>query len=70
VEVRGLDGQPGRRFIHLVLRQGEQAPPLGTVGLAPGEQRNLRLRLIIPADITPVQVLTVSPVAPVKQSGT
>ena len=70
VEVRGLDGAPGRRFFHLVLRQGEQAPPLGTVGLAPGEQRNLRLRLIIPADITPVQVLTVSPVAPVKQSGT
>lgn len=79
VEVRGLDGAPGRRFIHLVLRQGEQAPPFGTVSLAPGEQRNLRLRLIIPADITPVQVLTVSPVtpvspsppgAPVKQSGT
>lgn len=78
VEVRGLDGAPGRRFIHLVLRQGEQAPPLGTVGLAPGEQRNLRLRLIIPADITPVQVLSVYPVtpvspsppgAPVKQSG-
>lgn len=70
VEVRGLDGAPGRRFIHLVLRQGDQAPPLGTVSLAPGEQRNLRLRLIIPADITPVQVLTVAPVAPVKQSGT
>jgi hypothetical protein len=66
-EVRGLDGGPGRRFLHLVLRQGDPGTALGTVTLAPGERRNLRLRLIVPADITPVQVLTL---APVKQSGT
>jgi hypothetical protein len=40
---------------------------LGFVTLAAGEQRNVRLRLIVPADITPVQVLTVTPLA-VKQS--
>jgi hypothetical protein len=33
--------------------------------LAPGESRNVRVRLVYPADATPPQVLTV---LPVKQS--
>jgi len=65
VELRGLPSG-GRRFLHLVRRQGEAGESLTTVSLAPGERRRLRVRLIIPADITPVPVLTV---APVKQSG-
>ena len=72
MELRGLDGNPGRRYQHLVLRSGDVGKPLGLITLAPGEQRNVRVRLIVPADITPVQVLTVSPVAPapaMKQSG-
>ncbi|MEB3176755.1 MAG: DUF3370 domain-containing protein [Synechococcus sp.] len=65
VEVRGTDDGPGRRFLHLVLRKGDPGQSLGRVTLAPGEQRNARVRLLVPADITPVQVLTV---VPVKQS--
>lgn len=81
VEVSGLDnaagGPGGRRRFHLVLRAGQEGPPLGTVSLRPGQERQLRVRLIYPADATPPQVLSlipvVTPVAPgaaVKQSGT
>jgi hypothetical protein len=77
VEVRGLDAAEGaalaRRAFHLVLRSGEEGPPLGTVSLAPGERRELRVRLIYPADATPPQVLSLLPEgdvgAAVKQSG-
>ena len=82
VEVSGLDderGRPrGRQGFHLVLRNGQQGPPLGTVTLAPGQQRQLQVRLIYPADATPPQVLSLLPLAPgaplrpgeaVKQSG-
>ena len=66
IEVRGLDdddGDPlGRQTIHLVLRQGQQGPALGQLTLAPGEQRNVRVRLVYPADATPPQVLTLRPV--------
>lgn len=69
VEVRGLDGPngrpSGRRRFHLVQRQGQQGPALGTVTLAPGASRTLRVRLIYPADATPPQVLSL---LPVKQS--
>ncbi len=79
VEVSGLDGPGGRpsarQGFHLVQRAGEQGPALGTVSLAPGAQRSLRVRLIYPADATPPQVLSLLPVpraqpveAPVKQS--
>ncbi|MEY4297112.1 MAG: hypothetical protein RLZZ423_291 [Cyanobacteriota bacterium] len=84
VEVSGLDGEggraggsapAGRRQFHLVQRSGQQGPPLGTVSLAPGASRQLRVRLIYPADATPPQVLSLLPVpaaaaaeAPVKQS--
>ena len=79
VEVSGLDddaGQPsGRRRFHLVQRAGQQGPALGTVSLMAGASRQLRVRLIYPADATPPQVLSLlpaaapgSPEAPVKQS--
>ncbi len=68
VEVAGLDcpeGKPlGRESFHLVLRSGQPGPSLGTVTLAPGGQRQLRLRLIYPADATPPQVLSLLPLAP------
>jgi len=66
VEVVGLDdadGSPyGRQTVHLVLRQGQEGPSLGQVTLKPGEARDVRIRLIYPADATPPQVLTVRPV--------
>jgi hypothetical protein len=69
VEVSGLDGDnarpSGRQGFHLVLRAGQQGPSLGTVTLAPGQGRELRVRLIYPADATPPQVLSL---LPVKQS--
>ena len=68
VEVAGLDGPEGkplgREGFHLVLRSGQPGPSLGTVTLAPGGQRQLRLRLIYPADATPPQVLSLLPLAP------
>jgi hypothetical protein len=80
VEVSGLDtetGQAGgRRRFHLVQRAGEEGPALGTISLKPGQERQLRVRLIYPADATPPQVLSLLPAAPavgpgaaVKQSG-
>jgi hypothetical protein len=82
VEVSGLDaptgtefppGAPrrpqGRQGFHLVLRNGQQGPALGTVTLAPGEQRTLHVRLIYPADATPPQVLSLLPVAPPVEAG-
>ncbi|MBL6800973.1 MAG: DUF3370 family protein, partial [Synechococcus sp. BS307-5m-G37] len=71
IEIRGLDdaqGQAqGRRRFHLVLRRGQQGPELGRVTLAPGARRQVRIRLIYPADATPPQVLSI---LPVKQSST
>jgi len=68
LEVAGLDGPEGkplgREGFHLVLRSGQEGPSLGTVTLAPGGQRQLRLRLIYPADATPPQVLSLLPLAP------
>ncbi len=77
VEVSGLDGPAGRpagrRWFHLVQRQGEKGPSLGRISLAPGQQRQVRVRLIYPADATPPQVLSLLPApalpqAAVKQS--
>ena len=77
VEVSGLDDPSlraaGKQGFHLILRNGQQGPALGTVTLAPGALRTLRVRLIYPADATPPQVLSLLPVppapdAPVKQS--
>jgi hypothetical protein len=65
VQVSGLDGQDGRpqgrRGFHLVQRGGQRGPTLGTVTLAPGQNRQLRVRLIYPADATPPQVLSLLP---------
>ena len=72
IEVTGLDGDNGkamgRRRFHLVLRRGQEGPQLGTVSLAPGESRRVRVRLVYPADATPPQVLTVLPVKQSKSS--
>jgi hypothetical protein len=69
VEVSGLDGPDGkptgRQGFHLVQRVGQQGPALGSISLAPGGSRTLRVRLIYPADATPPQVLSL---LPVKQS--
>lgn len=69
VEVSGLDGPDGRRMgrrsFHVVLRSGQSGPVLGTVTLDPGVRREVRVRLIYPADATPPQVLSL---LPVKQS--
>ena len=67
IEVTGLDRETGsrpqgRRRFHLVLRQGQQGPSLGTISLAPGQERRVQVRLIYPADATPPQVLTLQPV--------
>ena len=66
VEVAGLDGPEGRplgrQAFHLVQRAGQQGPALGTVSLAPGQERTLQVRLIYPADATPPQVLSLLPV--------
>ncbi len=71
IEVSGLDSESsrpmGRRRFHLVLRQGQMGPDLGRISLTPGETRDVRIRLIYPADATPPQVLTLMPV---KQSKT
>ncbi|CAK6699213.1 hypothetical protein IFHNHDMJ_02589 [Synechococcus sp. CBW1107] len=72
VEVRGLDdaaGKPaGRRSFHLVQRAGQAGPALGRISLAPGQVRQLQVRLIYPADATPPQVLSLLPVEPDPQS--
>jgi hypothetical protein len=83
LEVSGLDSPAsdprpaGRQSFHLVLRNGQEGPSLGTVTLAPGELRTLHVRMIYPADATPPQVLSLLPIPPqpapepaVKQSGT
>jgi hypothetical protein len=67
VEVSGLDdGSPrpwGRRSFHLVLRNGQSGLALGTVSLDPGQRRELRVRLIYPADSSAPQVLSLLPLA-------
>jgi hypothetical protein len=74
VEVSGLDGEggraSGRQAFHLVLRAGQQGPRLGLISLPPGHSRELRVRLIYPADATPPQVLSLLPVKQSEQSPT
>ena len=74
VEVSGLDGEGGRasgpQAFHLVLRAGQQGPSLGLISLGPGQGRELRVRLIYPADATPPQVLSLLPVKQSEQSPT
>lgn len=74
VEVSGLDeagraegrnGRPaGRRSFHVVLRNGQGDLTLGRISLDPGQRRELRVRLIYPADSTPPQVLSLLPSQP------
>jgi len=73
VEVAGLDGSDGkplgRQAFHLVQRAGQQGPALGTVSLAPGQERILQVRLIYPADSTPPQVLSLLPASTAETAG-
>jgi hypothetical protein len=72
--VSGLDGPDGRaqgrRSFHVVLRSGQRGPVLGTVTLDPGAKRDVRVRLIYPADATPPQVLSLLPLAAPAQGTT
>ena len=74
VEVSGLDGpdgrSQGRRSFHVVQRSGQSGPVLGTVTLDPGARREVRVRLIYPADATPPQVLSLLPLAAPPQGTT
>ena len=56
VAVQGLDGPPGERVFHLVQCRGQPGPLLGTITMAPGEERTVVVRLVYPADATPPQV--------------
>lgn len=47
------------RYIHLVMRRGQQGEPLVTLDLAPGEEERINVDLLYPADSTPPQVLTI-----------
>ena len=58
VAVQGLDGPPRERVFHLVQRRGQPGPLLGTITMAPGEERTVVVRLLYPADATPPQVLS------------
>ena len=66
VQTTGLEDSEGvakgRQTQHLVLRQGQQGPSLGQLMLKPGESKQVRVRLVYPADATPPQVITVQPV--------
>ena len=66
VQTTGLEDSEGvakgRQTQHLVLRQGQQGPSLGQLMLQPGEAKQVRVRLVYPADATPPQVITVQPV--------
>jgi hypothetical protein len=59
VEYKNEQGQPMRRYFHLVQRQGQQGQPLVTLNLLPGESREVNIDLLYPPDATPPQVLTV-----------
>jgi hypothetical protein len=47
------------RFTHVVLRKGQLPPSFETVAVPGGEERELVISLIYPADATPPQLLTI-----------
>jgi len=47
------------QIVHLVLRQGEEAPPMALLTIPPGRRYDVKLSLIYPADATPPQLLTI-----------
>lgn len=49
---------PQEQVHHLVLHQGEEAPPLALLTVPPGRRYDLRIQLIYPADAIPPQLLT------------
>lgn len=51
------------RYVHLVMRRGQQGEPLATLVMKPGERRLVEFDFIYPPDATPPQVLTVRTLA-------
>lgn len=52
--------KPQTTYVHVNQRAGDYgAKPLATLRLSPGESRNIRVRLVYPADATPPHVLRV-----------
>lgn len=52
-------GVPQRQFTHLVLHQGEQAPPFATLQVPTGARYDVSLTLVYPGDSTPPQLLLI-----------
>jgi hypothetical protein len=61
VRVRYADDRnlPQTEYVHLVQRRGEQAAPLVTLEMAPGDRRLVEVDFLYPPDATPPQVLTI-----------
>ncbi|MFN8674729.1 MAG: DUF3370 domain-containing protein [Candidatus Sericytochromatia bacterium] len=47
------------KYIHLVQKFGQEAPPLASFVLLPNEKRNVKVKYIYPADCTAPHVLTI-----------
>ena len=54
------DAAPVNRFVHLVVRHGEELPPFETVVVPPKGKRKVWVTLYYPADATPPQLLTIA----------
>lgn len=52
-------GQPKKRYLHLVQKQGQRGEPLVNLTLPPGDERPVSLEFLYPPDSTPPQVLTI-----------
>ncbi len=57
-------GLPQTRYVHLVMRRGQQGEPLATLQMKPGDRRLVQFDFVYPPDATPPQVLTVKTLAP------
>ncbi len=57
-------GVPQTRYLHVVQNRGQQGENLLQLTLAPKQERQVRVRLLYPADATPPQVLTVATLDP------
>lgn len=53
-------GKHHTKLVHLVQKQGQREAPLIEIPLAVGEQVNVQVSLVYPADCTPPQVLTIT----------
>ncbi|MBX9688169.1 MAG: DUF3370 domain-containing protein [Candidatus Obscuribacterales bacterium] len=57
-----VDDGSGRKFWHLVLRQGSEGAKLAEFNLPPGQKRRVSLDFIYPADATPPQEICIKTV--------